>query len=349
MTDSDFYKISINARAARMERLAVQALKSWGIADCQPKLIKFRENAVFRVTRSDGFDAALRIHRHNYHSDAALQSELSWMRALHQNGIKVPEIIPANSGALIITAGVDGIPEPRQVDMLEWLDGEPLGSIENGLSDRIGDIAHAFTEVGRLVAQLHNHAARWQRPEDFVRHSWNVDGLTGEAPLWGRFWEFPGLDKAQKRLVEQTRLAARRDLNEIGEASQTYGLIHADFNFDNILISDGRVMVIDFDDCGVGWHLFDLATTSILFLGTEHSDMVQRAVIDGYRQERPLTDETLRWMPLFYLLRAFTYLGWVHTRSETQTAQETAPAIVTMVCELAEQYMRAGSAPEVQA
>ena len=28
---------------------------------------------------------------------------------------------------------------------------------------------------------------------------------------------------------------------EIGEASQTYGLIHADFNFDNILIRDGRI------------------------------------------------------------------------------------------------------------
>jgi len=349
MTDSDFYKIAIDARAARMQSLAVQALKAWDIADCQPRLVKIRENAVFRVTTADGFDAALRIHRYDYHSDAALQSELSWMRALQQDGIDVPAIIPASSGALFVTAGVDSVPEPRQVDMVKWLDGEPLGSIEDGLSDGVGDIAQAFTQVGRLVAQLHNHAARWQPPEGFVRHAWDSDGLTGDAPLWGRFWEFPGLDKAQKRLMEQARHAARRALIEIGAAGQTYGLIHADFNFDNILIRDGRVMVIDFDDCGAGWHLFDLATISILFLGTERSDMVQRAVIDGYRQERPLTDETLRLMPLFYLLRAFTYLGWIHTRSETRTAQEIAPSIVAMVCELAEQYMRAGSAPEGQA
>ncbi|MDA0229750.1 MAG: phosphotransferase [Proteobacteria bacterium] len=346
MTDSDFYKISIDARAARMERLAVQALKAWDITDCRPQLVKIRENAVFRVTRADGFDAALRIHRFDYHSDAALQSELSWIRALQRDGIKVPAIIPASSGAAFVTTRVDGVPEPRQVDMVTWLDGEPLGSIEGGLSDSIGDITQAFTEVGRLVAQLHNHSTSWQRPDGFVRHAWDADGLTGEAPLWGRFWEFPGLENAQRQLMEQTRLVARRALMEIGEAEQTYGLIHADLNFDNILIRDGRVMAIDFDDCGAGWHLFDLATISILFLGTERYDMVQRAVIAGYRQERPLTDETLRLMPLFYLLRAFTYLGWIHTRNETRTAQEIAPSIVTMVCELAEQYLRADGALE---
>ena len=72
---TDFYKIGIDARAERMQRLAIEALKAWNITDCQPKLIKIRENAVFRVTRADGFDAALRIHRYNYHSDTALQSD----------------------------------------------------------------------------------------------------------------------------------------------------------------------------------------------------------------------------------------------------------------------------------
>ena len=232
--------------------------------------------------------------------------------------------------------------------MVQWFAGEPLGSIEEGLSDTVGDIGHTFTEVGRLAAQLHNHAARWQPPQGFVRHAWDTDGLTGEAPLWGRFWEYPGLDKAQKRLIEQARHAARDDLMEIDGASQGYGLIHADFNFDNILLHDGRVTAIDFDDCGFGWHLFDLATISILFLGTGLSDIVRRAVIDGYRRERPLADETLRRMPLFYLLRAFTYLGWIHTRSETRTAQEIAPGIVAMVCRLAEEYLSARDTAEGQ-
>ncbi len=343
---TDFYKIGIDARAARMQRLALEALKAWDITDCEPELIKIRENAVFRIRRANGFDAALRIHRYGYHSDAALQSELSWMQALYRDGIEVPEITPAKSGALFVIAGVDGVPERRQVDMVKWLDGAPLGSIEEGLSDAVDDVAGTFHEVGRLAARLHNHAARWQLPPGFVRHAWDTDGLTGEAPLWGRFWEFSGLDKEQKSLIERARHATRGDLIGIDGESQGYGLIHADFNFDNILLHDGRVTAIDFDDCGFGWHLFDLATISILFLGTGLSDIVRRAVIEGYRRERPLADETLRRMPLFYLLRAFTYLGWIHTRSETRTAQEIAPGIVAMVCRLAEEYLSARGAAE---
>ena len=105
-------------------------------------------------------------------------------------------------------------------------------------------------------------------------------------------------------------------------------------------------MAIDFDDCGFSWHLFDLATISILFLATEQSDTVRCAVIEGYCRERPLADETLRLMPLFYLLRAFTYLGWIHTRSETRTAEEIAPGIVVMVCRQAEDYLSARGTAE---
>ena len=79
---TDFYTIGLDARAERMARLAVEALKSWGITDCTPELVKIRENAVFRVPAPGGGEAALRIHRHAYHSDVALESELQWMRAL---------------------------------------------------------------------------------------------------------------------------------------------------------------------------------------------------------------------------------------------------------------------------
>ena len=337
---SDFYDIGIDARAERMRGLALNALHAWGIADCQPELIKIRENAVFRVRDANGLDAALRIHRYGYHSNAALQSELDWMQALNRDGIDVPEVVPAESGALFVITKASGVPEPRQVDMVKWLPGKPLGSIEEGLSETVGNIAGAFREVGALAARLHNHAADWQQPAGFVRHAWDLDGLTGDEPLWGRFWEFPGLNAAQKALMIKARDAARSDLIAIGTGAEGYGLIHADFNFDNIILRDGRVTAIDFDDCGPGWHLFDLATISILFLQTDLSDTVQNAVVEGYRRERLLSDESVSRMPLFYLLRAFTYLGWIHTRNETATAQEIAPMVIAMVCRLAEDYLR---------
>lgn len=337
----DFYVVSAEERAKRVHGLALEALKAWNMENCRPQLIKIRENAVFRAQNGDGTDVAIRVHRYGYHSDAALQSELNWMQALSRDGLGVPEVIPAKSGALFVIAEADGVPEPRQIDMVKWLPGESLGSIEAGLSDSVTDIANTFREVGALAARFHNHTARWQQPPGFVRHAWDLDGLTGEEPLWGRFWAFPSLDAAQKSLVVRARDAARHDLAALGSDAECYGLIHADFNFDNIILHNGRVTAIDFDDCGHGWHLFDLATISILFLQTDLSDTVQNAVVEGYRRERLLSDETLRQMPLFYLLRAFTYLGWIHTRNETESAQEIAPMVTAMVCRLAEDYLRA--------
>ena len=342
---TDFYTVGLEERAQRMEQLALEALKSWGVTDSAPKLIKIRENAVFRVTLADGSDAALRIHRYGYHSDAGLKSELQWMRSMQQDGINVPAIVPTLSGALFITATVDSVPEPRQIDMVEWLPGAPLGSLEEGLSAEVSNnISQTFTAVGRLVAQLHNHAATWPKPNGFTRHAWDVDGLTGEEPRWGRFWEFPGLDKSQCELMKRSRDVARKHLIAIGQPPESYGLIHADFNMDNLLHHNGQVMAIDFDDCGAGWHLFDLSTLSILFRGTDDFDQIIGAIVDGYRQERPLGDEMLKLMPLFYLLRAFTYVGWVHTRSETHAAQEIAAEVVTVACDLAEEYLQARGA-----
>ena len=337
---TDFYTTGLDERARRMTHMAVEALKYWDITDCTPELVKIRENAVFRVAAPDGGEAALRIHRHEYHTDAALESELQWMRALQQDGINVPAIVPTRSGALFTTISVETVPEPRQIDMVRWLPGAPLGTLEEGLSAAVQDISQTFTQVGRLVAELHNHATGWPQPKGFQRHAWDVEGLTGEQPLWGRFWEFPGLDKSQRDLMERARGVTRNDLIAVGQPVESYGLIHADLNLDNMLTHEGRVMAIDFDDCGFGWHLFDLATISILFRGTDNYDEVHQSLITGYRQIRALSDELLQLMPLFYLLRAFTYVGWIHTRNETRTAQEIAPGVVTMTCDMAESYLQ---------
>ena len=48
----------------------------------------------------------------------------------------------------------------------------------------------------------------------------------------------------------------------------------------------------------------------------------------------------LRPMPLFYLARGFTYLGWIHTRRDTRSAQQIAPKVIALVCDLAEDYLR---------
>ena len=334
-----FYRLPLAERAGRLRALAIEALPQWGVGGGEPALVKCRENAVFRVTAADGRDAALRVHRHGYHTDDALRSELTWMEALRADGVDAPAVIPTASGAPFATVRVEGVPEPRQVDMLTWMAGVPLGTIEDGLDPVIADVRNTFRGVGRLAARLHNHAEAWPLPAGFVRHAWDRDGLIGPDPLWGRFWQADGLSAGQRRLIERARARARDDLTAHGQPPRRYGLIHADFNLDNLLLDGDRVVLLDFDDAGFGWHLFDLATVWTMFLGAGHVEAMRFGVIEGYRRERDLPDEQLARMPLFELVRAFSYLGWVHSRGDTATARAIAPRIAALACDLAEAYL----------
>jgi Ser/Thr protein kinase RdoA (MazF antagonist) len=339
----DFYRVSVEEQTNRMRVLAIEALKGWDVTGCEPELLKYRENAVFRVVAPDGRPAALRIHRHGYHSDAELRSELAWMQALRADGIDVPGVVPTRDQAMFTTATVNGVPEPRQVDMMEWLTGQPLGTLENGLSSDITDVYRAFTWVGQLAARLHTHAEAWSPPSDFVRHAWDMDGLVGEWPLWGRFWELESLSPSQRSLIETARMRARQDLSAYGWSPHTYGLIHADLLTDNMILGKDYIKVLDFDDSGFGWYLFDLATILLFFRGDNAYEKIWSGVIEGYRTVRDLTDEQLSYMPLFFLLRSFTYLGWIHTRYETPAAKELAPMLTEVACGIAEKYLSGSS------
>jgi Ser/Thr protein kinase RdoA (MazF antagonist) len=121
--------------------------------------------------------------------------------------------------------------------------------------------------------------------------------------------------------------------------SDRYSLIHADLIPENLMLSGDTITLIDFDDSGFGWHLFELATTLFFLMGDDRFDEISKATLNGYRQHRELPDEHLEMLPVFFLVRGLTYLGWAHTRSEMEEAQSMTPFFVESVCELAEQVL----------
>ena len=176
-------------------------------------------------------------------------------------------------------------------------------------------------------------------PEGFTRHAWDAEGLAGEQPFWGRFWEIDAASGEQANILRKSRERVYADLGRLAKSPGTYSMIHADFAAENIMVENGDVRLIDFDDAGFGWHLFELVTALFFIQGEPYFDRAEQALIDGYRRHRQLTDEELEMLPLFFLARGTTYVGWVHTRSETETAKELTPMILELVCGLAEDYL----------
>lgn len=286
----------------------LQALALWGMDAASVSFVAGRENRVYRVSTPQG-DFALRLKRPGYRSDAELLSELQWLEAMHKAGIHVPQPRPALSGELLET--IDG----QRVDLVSWLSGDPLGRSREPLA--LGDVPAVFRQLGTEMARLHEACDAWEKPEGFRRCAWDLDGLLGESPLWGAFWLNPTLDADTRSLLENFRSVARDELaRRAGDLD--YGLIHADLVRENVLVDGNSLRMIDFDDGGWGFRLFDVATA--LFKNREEPqyEQLRSALIEGYAACRPLDTTAL---DLFLALRAVSYAGWIVPRIGEEGSQ----------------------------
>jgi Ser/Thr protein kinase RdoA (MazF antagonist) len=311
---------------------ARQALPLWGMSDADIDPLKVRENAVYRIVRDRQSVGALRVHRPGYHDDAALRSEFMWMRALEAAGIAVPRAIPSAQGADFEVIRSALSTTEYQVDILEWIEGHQLGAVGEGVADGLGSVGVQYEAIGRTMALIHNQAESWVPPSGFKRHSWDAAGIVGNQPFWGRFWELSELTPAQRSLMQSARNRIVAVLSDFGTQSDRYGLIHADLIPENILVTGSTLRVIDFDDAGFGWHLFDVATSLYFLADKPYYENAREALVRGYRRERDLPDAMLALLPIFLAARGTTYLGWVHTRQGSAAASELAPLLIRLVC-----------------
>ncbi len=336
---TDFFQLDADEQSARLTTLAKNALREWGVTDCEPRLIKYRENAVYEVTTKTGDRAALRVHRQGYHDDASLESELNWMAMLSDGGLVVPTPIPADSGAIVVDGTAKGVPGVWKADMLSWLEGRELGDIGEPLDLEGRDVAALFRNIGHTMARLHNLSTAWSAQNTQTRHAWDSDGFIGDTPLWGQFWELAALSPAQKDLFLLTKAAIAKDLAAYGQTAESYGLIHADLVPENVMLNGNAVELIDFDDAGFGWHMFEIVTAIYWLAEEPEFETMQAKILEGYQAERPLQQRDLDAMEVFYAARSLTYLGWVHTRSQTETAKELTPIMIEIAEAICSDYL----------
>ncbi len=293
---------------ADAQALAREAQAAWGGTD-EPKLIKLRENAVFEVTLPDVGRAALRLHRIGYQTEDAIRSELWWMEALADRHLAVPRPVHTADGGLVAHLG-DG----RIASMVAWVEGRPVGEAGVPLEGTADEQMRLYASIGHILAELHVTTDRLHLPPTFQRPRWDLDGLLGQTPFWGRFWEHPEASAAERKALAHARDRAEARLADYASQGADRGLIHADALRENILRVDHRVALIDFDDCGFGFRLYDLGTAISQNLTEPHLPAIVTGLTEGYAATRPLSKADRAMLPLFTLLRCLASAGWTIAR-----------------------------------
>jgi Ser/Thr protein kinase RdoA (MazF antagonist) len=157
--------------------------------------------------------------------------------------------------------------------------------------------------------------------------------------LWGSYTELAALSDDQRRLLSNAARRVREVLDEFGMTSDRYGLVHADLVPDNVMETAHGLAVIDFDDCGYGWYLWELATAVFWHIGQPTYEAARDGYIAGYRDVRDLPDDHLAIMPAILVMRALVYLGWMHSRRHTETAREHTAYVVELSIQLANEFL----------
>lgn len=313
--------------------MAVQSLHMWGVEPgSTAKLINLSENATYRVDQPTGVPTILRIHREGYHSDNAIECELAWIEALRVDGAAItPIAIPGLDGNLIQSGQVNGLSGNRRMVMFELVDGvEP---------DESQDLIGPFENLGEITARMHLHTIDWKLPDNFERLIWDADHILAPDATWGYWHNGPAMTpEAEIVLAKLVALLFER-LNNYGKGKDRFGLIHADMRLANLLVSDNGTRVIDFDDCGLGWYLYDLATAMSFFEDSPKVPELTEAWLKGYQKVRKLSEEDLAEIDTFIMLRRMALLAWIGSHSETDLAKEQGVAFTAGTVELANRYL----------
>jgi Ser/Thr protein kinase RdoA (MazF antagonist) len=300
-------------RVARMRRVAVRALDAYPLADPELRFIADEENTTFRVdaTAPDGRDRfLLRLHRPARHgrkvdSAAAIGSELDWLTALRAGtDLLVPAPFRTVDGKVTTVAASPEVPEPRVCSVLRWMDGRVHSAAPRPVHLR---------RIGSVMARLHNHAAQWDLPPGFVRIRWDWETFFGDTMIYGEtnaadVWDL--LPDDLRRRFDQVASGMRRVMTHLGEGADNFGLIHADLHLGNALFWRGEVKVIDFDDCGFGYWLYDIAVALWELRYRNDYEDFRSALIEGYTQHRPLPPGDLAHLDDFIATREVAVGLW---------------------------------------
>jgi Ser/Thr protein kinase RdoA (MazF antagonist) len=237
---------------------------------------------------------AFRLSRTQWRDRASIEAELRVLAQLDRRGVSVAEPLARVDGGLITEVRApEGV---RQGVVFRWARGRALSYTDPSDAEKLGRYTAAMHSAGDDLSAI---AARPCIDLDYLL-SRSLSRL--HPRLRGLPKAARRLDALIARLKGHLDSAMTRDLN--------WGLCHGDLHGDNARICADRITVFDFDFCGSGWRLLDLASYGLEARRQGKVDWVAwRAFIEGYLSLRPTMSESLEFVGLFMILRQLWIAG----------------------------------------
>ena len=261
------------AQIAAMRRHARNVLAEYPIDVRSLRLVLHGFNTTFRVGTTTGEQFALRINVNSHRSPEQIAAEQEWLAALASDtGLRVPVPHPNRRGDLVTAVASTELRRALPSVLTRWLPGRDLG-------DRA--TVRQVRQVGAALAMLHQHASGFRTALD----SCLVRSDTVMLDLPDNISARPDLfDEDALEVLRRTEATVNRHLQSL-YSEQVPILIHQDLHNSNVRSYGDGIAVIDFDDCGLGLPVQDLAVSTYYLRDNRRKEA---ALFEGYATVRTL-------------------------------------------------------------
>jgi len=265
--------------------------------------LRTSENAVIKLLSDDGRACALRIRKIIGTYQEQIMSELIVLRDFSEStGADIPAPLATRSGELFCIVNDDG--NDFMCIIFSWVGGVHLGGHE------ITPLH--MTSMARAVAQLHRFSSSYHPPEKLFRPVYDDAWFFGDKS-WTASREFVSrLDPDDAAYLCAANDSIRERLRQYPNNAETFGLIHYDLHVGNFLFNGDKANMIDFDECGFGWYLFDLAHILFEFIGDQRFDSFKKVAAENYGAGRVCPAYSDSDLNLFLALQGIAYMNWLH-------------------------------------
>lgn len=220
--------------------------------------------------------------------------ELHWLVFLRARGLPVSHPISRRDGALL---GAVDAPEGRRYwTLLSWAPGELIYPMDPAQ-------AYAF---GRGIAEIQQASDEFE--SECSRFSYDLDYLFVE-PI-ARIGDLVGEERADDvAYIAEVGRQAKERIEGLALPAECYGIVGGDYHGGNNHFAGNAPTFFDFDICGYGWKVYDLAAFfHNAWLNGSLGEQGEH-ILAGYDSVRPLLTKEKAAMVPFAIGRRIWRIG----------------------------------------
>lgn len=264
-------------------------------ADFSCSLFRTGINDTYFLTNgSDKYVA--RIYSYNWRTKAAILEEIKLLNQLKDKGLSVSYPIQDSKGSYLQSLNApEGL---RFMVVFSFAEGKKVRFLTNKMCTTIGTFMakmHKNTRAFGLERVNYTEAIILEKPFSFATQYFS-ESLDEMVYLKG--------------LVKELNTS----FLDLDAASWQKGIVHMDIWYDNFNVdSKGEITVFDFDFCGTGWFVLDVAyfCSQLFHIETDKKQYDEKRTIflEAYQSVMPLSKQEIQGIPSAGAAAWIFYLG----------------------------------------